>query len=144
MRDHGPKSRMRTGLFALALAIFILAVDGGVARTEALDRWVGTLTGSAEGITVPFDFTVLVNPGVGASFEWRFRSVQIFSGSLAASVSGSRVNGTMFFTGGLAVQSDSLCCRPCNFSGTITGNRVDGTLDSVSCGGAGIFFLIKQ
>ena len=144
MPSHATHAPMRLGWFVIALVILVLAVDGGVSRTEALDRWVGTLVGSAEGISVPLTFIVLVDPGRGASFEWRFGSVQVFTGSLAAYVSGSTVTGTLFPTGGLAVQNDPLCCRPCNFRGSIAGNRVDGTLDPASCGGAGTFFLVKQ
>ncbi len=102
-----------------------------------------TLIASADGTTALFDFIVLVNPGVSASFEWRFRNIQIFTGPLAATVSGSTVTGTMFPTGGVATQQ-GLCCRPCNFRGTIVGNRVDGTVDPVSCGGEGSFTLVKQ
>jgi hypothetical protein len=132
---------MRLGWFVIALVIFVLAVDGGVSRTEALDRWVGTAVASAGGITVSFDFIVLVNPGIGASWEWRFLGVQILSGSLAATVSGSTVNGTAFVTGGVAFVPGIL---PCNFTGNIAGNRVDGTFDPASCGGEGTFVLVKQ
>ena len=127
------------------MAIFVLAVDGEVSRTEALDRWVGTATISAEGITVPLDFTVLVDPGRGASWEWRFRGISLASGPLAATVSGSNVNGQLFLTGGLAFDpNDPASFVPCNFSGSIAGNRVDGVFDPVSCGGTGTFVLVKQ
>ena len=139
------KGRIHFGWLVVAFVVFIFAVDGEFSRTEALDRWVGTANISAQGVTLPVVFTVLVNPGVGASFEWRFRNVQIFTGGLGATVSGSRVTGTLFPTGGAAAQADPLCCRPCNFKGTIVGNRVDGTFDPVSCGGdGGTFFLEKQ
>jgi len=136
---------VRYGLSVIALAVLILAIDGELSSTEALDRWVGSATVSAEGVSLPVTFIVLVNPGVGASFEWRFRNVQIFAGPLAADVFGARVTGTLFPVSGAAAQNDPLCCRPCNFRGTIVGNRVDGTFDPVSCGGdGGTFFLIKQ
>jgi hypothetical protein len=128
----------------VAVLIIGLTVDGSLSPAEASDRWVGVLVASADGITAPFTFTVIVNPGVSASFEWRFRNVQIFTGPLAATVSGSKVTGTMYPTGGIATQQ-ALCCRPCNFSGVIVGDRVDGTLDPASCGGnGGTFFLVKQ
>jgi hypothetical protein len=134
---------MRLGWFVVILVVVVLAVDGGVSRTEALDRWVGTAVVSADGESFSLDFIVLVDPGRGASWEWRFRGVQLMSGPLAAFVSDSTVNGTLFVTGGLAAQ-DPLCCAPCNFSGTIAGNRVDGVFDPVSCGGTGTFVLVKQ
>lgn len=125
------------------LVVAVLAVDGEVSRTEALDRWVGVATISGEGVVLPVDFTILVNPGVSATWEWRFRGVQLGSGPLAATVSGSRVDGILFVAGGLMAQ-DPLCCVPCNFTGTMAGNRVDGTFDPNSCGGTGTFFIVKQ
>ena len=141
MPGHATRSRMRLGWFVIALVILGLAVEGGVSRTEALDRWVGTAVASAGGQTVAFDFIVLVNPGVSASWEWKFRGVQILSGPLAATVNGSTVNGTAYSAGGVAFVPG---IPPCRFTGTIAGNRVDGTFDPVSCGGTGTFFLIKQ
>ena len=141
----GKARRIPISLWALVfvLVFVLLAVDGGVSRAAALDRWVGTIAFATSGLTV--DFIVLVDPGTSASFEWRYRNVKIFTGALAANVFGSTVTGTLFPTGGLAVESDPLCCRPCNFRGSIAGNRVDGTMDPVSCGGGGgTFFLIKQ
>jgi hypothetical protein len=139
------RQRVRATIAWLVVSLVIigLALDSGLSPAEASDRWVGTLLLSANGTTAPFDFIVVVNPGVSASFEWRFQNLQIFTGALAAAVSGSTVTGTMFPTGGLATQQ-ALCCRPCNFRGTIVGNRVDGTLDPVSCDGVGTFFLVKQ
>jgi hypothetical protein len=135
--------RVTIAWLIVSLAVIGLAVDGGLSPAEATDRWVGTLVASANGLSAPFVFIVLVNPGVSASFEWRFQNAQILTGGLAATVSGSTVTGTMFPTGGVAAQQ-ALCCRPCNFRGAIVGNRVDGTLDPVSCGGEGTFFLVKQ
>jgi hypothetical protein len=105
----------------------------------ALDRYVGT--SDLGGVTT--DLTVLVEPGVGASWTARFRNVVLASGPLAAFVSGSTVEGILFITGGVVVQ-DPLCCRPCRFTGTITGNRVDAVFDEASCGGPGTFVLTKQ
>jgi hypothetical protein len=122
--------------------MLLLAVDGELSPAVALDRWVG----SAVVLGLPINFTVLVNPGISASWEWRYSGVVLGSGPLAATVSGSRVNGTIFTTGGAAFQP-GVCCRPCNFTGTITGNRVDGTFDPVSCsddGTGGTFTLVKQ
>lgn len=147
MPDHTRQQPRRLWWLIIALIIFAGVLDGGLSRTEALDRWVGTAVVSASGQTAAFDFIVLVDPGRSASFEWRFRNVQVFSGPLAATVFGSTVTGTLFPVGGLATRLDSTCCRPCNFSGTIVGNRVDGTFDPVSCtddGSGGTFFLIKQ
>jgi hypothetical protein len=147
MSGQASFARMRVGAFVIALAILTVVLDGTASKTEALDRWVGPLVLSDGDQTVILDFIVLVDPGRGASFEWRFRSTQIFTGGLAANVSGSSVTGTLFPTGGLAVASDPLCCAPCNFRGTIVGNRVDGTLDPRSCsdgGGTGTFTLTKQ
>jgi hypothetical protein len=143
MRNYARHAGIRLGWFVIILVVVILAVDGGVSRTEALDRWVGTAAVSADGEIIPFVFIILVDPGKGASWEWRYRGVQIMGGPLAATVSGSTVNGTLFVAGGLAAQ-DPLCCAPCNFSGTIAGNRVDGVFDPVSCGGTGTFVLVKQ
>jgi hypothetical protein len=112
----------------------MLLVDGQVSRSEAVDKWVGTLTGTVNGVTATFDFIVFVNPGVSASFEWRFRNTLLASGPLAATVSGSRVSGIMFFTGGLIAQ-DPLCCTPCTFSGQIVGNTASGTASKDQCGG---------
>lgn len=125
---------MRLGWFVIALVILVLAIDGVVSRTEALDRWVGTATISAAGITTSLDFTVLVDPGRGASWEWRFGSTRLASGPLAATVSGSTVNGTLFIAGG-ALFKPGVCCEPCNFNGSIAGNRVDGVFDPASCAG---------
>jgi hypothetical protein len=133
----------RLGRLVIASVIPALAIGGAVSPTEALDRWVGTATISAGGIATPLDFTVLVDPGRGASWAWRSGSTEVASGPLAAYVSGSTVNGTLFTTGGLAAR-DPLCCAPCNFSGTIAGNRVDGVFDPGSCKGEGAFFLVKQ
>jgi len=132
---------MRLGWFVIALVILVLAVEGGVSRSEAVDRWEGIAVASAGGQTVAFNFIVLVNPGVSASWEWRFRGVQLLSGPLAATVNGSTVNGTAYSAGGVAFVPG---IPPCNFTGVIAGNRVDGTFDPVSCGGQGSFFLIKQ
>jgi hypothetical protein len=130
--------------FIIILALVTLAVDGEMSPAAALDRWTGTAV--VQGFVV--NFTVLVNPGVGASWEWRFNNVVLGNGPLAAFVSGSRVTGTIFTTGG-AVFQPGVCCRPCNFSGTITGNRVDGVFDPRTCGddgtgGGGSFTLTKQ
>lgn len=130
----GRPAWMRLGWFVLASVVIMLAVDGGISRTEALDRWVGTAVLSADGQSILVDFIVLVNPGVSASWEWRLRNRVIGSGPLAADVSGSTVRGTLFFTGGLLTQ-DPLCCRACIFSGTIAGNSANGTYDSSTCGG---------
>lgn len=75
--------------------------------------------------------------------EWRFAGIVLGSGPLAASVSGSTVNGSLFLTGGVAFEPGSVFA-PCNFTGTIAGNRVDGTFDPASCGGTGTFVLVKQ
>jgi hypothetical protein len=143
MRDQARYAGTRSRWFGILFAVVVLALAGGVSRTEALDRWSGPAVVSAEGTTIQFDFNVLVDPGKSASWEWRFRAVQIASGPLAAYVSGSTVTGTLFITGGLAAR-DPLCCAPCNFSGTIAGNRVDGVFDPGSCGGTGTFVLTKQ
>lgn len=139
MLDSATRSRMSLCGLVILLAIFLLAVDGGVSPAAAVDRWAGTAV--IEG--TPVAFTVLVNPGVSASWEWRYQGVQLASGSLSATVSGSTVNGTAFTTGGVIYQP-GVCCAPCNFSGTIAGNRVDGTFDVATCGGAATFTLIKQ
>jgi hypothetical protein len=141
MSSHARRALMRRWWLAIIFVIFMLAVDGEVSRSEALDRWAGTAQVSAGGLSAPFDFIVLVNPGVGASWEWKFLGVSIMSGPLAATVNGSKVEGTAFVTGGAAFTPG---IPPCNFTGTIAGNRVDGAFDPVSCGGTGTFFLIKQ
>jgi hypothetical protein len=131
------------GLVSVFVAL-LLVLDGQVSRAAALDRWVGSAAFSDS--VPPADFIVLVNPGVSASWEFRFRGVVIGSGPLAATVSGSRVVGTLYTTGGAVVRSGT-CCRPCNFRGTIVGNRVDGTFDPATCsddGAGGAFTLIKQ
>jgi hypothetical protein len=128
------------------LIAVLLSLDGQISRAAALDRWVGTAVFSEQGATFAVDFTVLVDPGRGASWEWRFQGVQLGSGPLAASVSGSTVNGTLFITGGAGTQVPG-CCRPCDFNGVIIGNQVNGTLDSASCsdsGGSGTFTLVKR
>ena len=141
----GARRTWAWGGFVIVLIIFALAVDGAVSRTEALDRWVGTATVSSEGITLTFDFTVLVDPATGgASWEWRYAGVVVASGPLSASVSGSTVNGSLFFTGGTAFDVAPGDYTPCNFTGTIVGNQVNGTLDQGSCGGTGTFVLAKQ
>jgi hypothetical protein len=121
--------------------VSLLAIDGEVFRAEALDRWSGIAVASAGGRTAAFQFNVFVEPGVGASWEWRFAGVQILSGPLSAAVSGSAVQGAAFVTGGVGFVPG---IPPCKFSGTIAGNRVDGVFDPDSCGGTGSFFLIKQ
>jgi hypothetical protein len=136
MSNSGGLARRWLGGLVLALVALILVVDGGVSQSEAVDRWVGTAIIAAEGLTVPVDFIVLVNPGVSASWEWKFNRVHILGGPLAATVSGSKVVGTLFTAEALVA--------PCNFSGTIVDNRVDGVFDPVSCGGQGTFFLVKQ
>ena len=141
MPGHAVLRRKHFGQFIFAVVVFMLLVDGEFRRTEALDRWTGVATATAGGITVPFNFIVLVNPGIGASWEWRFQNVQILSGFLDATVSGTKVQGAAFSTGGAAFTPG---IPPCKFSGTIIGNRVDGTFDPVSCGGEGTFVLIKQ
>lgn len=143
MLDFAKRTRMPLCGLVILFAIFLLAIDGEVSRAAAVDRWVGTAQISADGITVPVAFTVLVNPGVGASWEWRYRNALLGSGPLAATVSGSRVNGQLFLTGGLAFDPSSFFV-PCNFSGSLTGNQVQGTFDEASCGGNGTFVLIKQ
>jgi hypothetical protein len=132
--------------FCGLVTIFVIAVqsyDGANSSAAALDRWVGTVSNGVRFL----NFEVLVDPGNGASFQWRGQgNVLVASGPLSASVSGSRVDGTLFTTGGLIFVPGE-CCRPCNFSGTITGNRVDGTLDPISCtddGSALVFTLVKQ
>lgn len=140
MLDSGRRTHISLCGLVILLAIFLLGVDGEVSPAAALDRWVGTAILGG----IPVGFTVLVNPGIGASWDWRYQGVQLASGSLAATVSGSSVKGTAFTTGG-AIYQPGLCCAPCNFSGTIVGNRVDGAFDPVSCGGGGgTFFLLKQ
>jgi hypothetical protein len=124
----------------LLVTVLWVVVDGEVSPAAAIDRWVGNAVGP-QGITLAF--TVLVDPGRSASWEWRFGNLQVASGPLAATVSGSTVKGTLFLTGG-AIFDPPFCCRPCNFSGTIAGNRVDGVFDPVSCEGEGTFFLVKQ
>ena len=125
----GRRARTWLGWLVVASAVLILAVDGEVSRAEAVDQWVGTITISGRAI----DFLVFVNPGVSASFEWRLRNVLIASGPLAATVSGSKLRGTLYFTGG-AVAQDPTCCAPCNFSGIIIGNTASGSSDEASCG----------
>ena len=137
-------ARMWLGWFVVASALVMLAVDGEVSRTEALDRWVGTLTISANGVTAVLDFIVVIDPGTSASFEWRFRGVLLASGPLSATVSGSYVSGTMYFTGGLITQTPG-CCVPCNFTGTIAGNSASGTGDPTTCGAdGGTWVLVKR
>lgn len=126
--------------FIIVIAVLIMAVEGGISSAAAVDRWVGSIV--LEGI--PFTFIVLVNPGVSASWEWRFSGVQIASGFLSASVSGSTVKGTLFTTGGAVTQTATPCCRPCNFSGTIAGNHAEGTVDPVTCDGSASWSLDKQ
>jgi hypothetical protein len=136
-------ARMRFACLFIALVVVVLAIDGGFSRTEALDRWTGTAVVTAQGVSVPVNFTVLVNPGVSASWEWRVGSLLLGSGPLAATVSGSNVSGQLFLTGGLAFDPNSLFL-PCGFRGTIAGNQVQGTFDEASCGGSGNFVLVKQ
>jgi hypothetical protein len=136
MPKPGVLTRSWLGGFILVLVVLFLVVDGSVSKSEAADRWVGTAVISASGTTIPVDFIVLVNPGVSASWEWKYFGVHVLGGALAATVNGSRVTGTLF-------TSDALVA-PCNFSGTINGNHVDGTFDSNSCGGNGTFFLNKK
>jgi hypothetical protein len=130
------------GLFIL-IVVALLAVDGVLSLAAALDRWVGTVN-FPEGFLA---FVVLVDPGKGASFEWRGRNnILVASGSLIGAVSGSRVDGTLFTTGGVIFRP-GVCCRPCNFIGTITGNTVNGALDADSCSDRGVaapFSLVKQ
>ncbi len=142
----GFQRRVSMSLCAIALGLFLtLAVDGELSPAAAFDRWVGAVV--VPGAGTAFDFIVLVDPGRSASFEWRDGgNVVVFSGPLAASVSGSRVTGTLYPFGGVATQNSS-CCRPCNFRGTISGNRVDGAFDSATCtddGSVATFFLLKQ
>src|SRR5262245_29719459 len=92
------------GLFAI-LVVVLFSVDGEISQAAAIDRWVGTANLSALGFSVPVGFTVLVNPGKGASWEWRFQGTPILTGPLSASVSGSRVTGTLFSTGGAAFEA---------------------------------------
>lgn len=139
MSDSVSRAGMWFCGIVIVLMVLLLAVDGGLSPAAALDRWVGTAL--IQGI--PVGFTILVNPGIGASWEWRFQGIQVASGPLAATVTGSRVNGTLITTGG-AIYEPGVCCRPCLFSGSIAGNRVDGTFDPVSCEGAGTFTLIKR
>jgi hypothetical protein len=136
-------ARMRFACLLVALVAILLAVDGAVSRTEALDRWTGTAVISANGLSAPVNFIVLVNPGVGASWEWRVGSVVLGSGPLAAPVSGANVSGQLFLTGGLTFEPNAIFL-PCGFRGTIAGNQVQGTFDETSCGGSGNFVLVKQ
>jgi hypothetical protein len=136
---------MRLVRLVSVFIVLFLALDGELSRAAALDRWVGSAIPDQTGLP-PLDFIVLVNPGVSATWQWRLQGTVIASGPLGATVSGSRVNGTLYTTGGLAVQSGT-CCRPCNFRGTMIGNQVNGTFDPASCsddGTAGAFVLIKQ
>jgi hypothetical protein len=141
--DYAKHIRIPLSGLVILFAIFLLAVDGGVSPADALDRWVGTAEISSEGVTFPVTFTVLVNPGVGASWEWRYLNRVLGSGPLAATVSGSRVTGQLFLTGGLAFDPTSIFL-PCSFRGTLTGNQVQGTFDEAPCGGTGTFLLTKQ
>ena len=128
-------------LFALIIVCVsvILTVDGAFSPAVAVDRWVGTAIIGG----FPVVFAVLVNPGVGASWQWVAGNVVVGTGPLSAAVSGSNVTGTLFTTGG-AIYQPNVCCAPCNFSGTISANQVSGRFDPVSCGGTGTFVLIKQ
>jgi hypothetical protein len=141
MEEQMPGRRAQTwlGWLVVASAVLMLAVDGEVSRAEAVDQWVGTITISGQ----PLDFLVFVNPGVSASFEWKFRNVVVASGPLAATVSGSKVQGTLYFTGGLVAQ-DPLCCAPCNFAGEIVGNTASGSSDEASCGERSSWLLRKK
>jgi hypothetical protein len=121
------------------VAVALLAVDGGMSTAAAVDRWQGTIVIGGN----PIAFTVLINPGVSATWEWRFRGVQLASGFLTASVSGSTVTGTLFTTGGVVFQPGA-CCAPCNFSGTVNGNQAQGTGDAATCGEASPWVLTKQ
>ena len=133
-------------LWAIVFAsvCMLFALDGRLAPAEAFDRWVGNVTLLNAGVIL--DFIVLVDPGKSASFEWRSRGVVIFSEPLAADVAGSKVSGTLYPAGGTAT-NDPSCCIPCRFTGTISGNRVDGALDPATCtdnGQLDPLFLIKQ
>ena len=137
-----PSTAKRIGLFVglvIVMVALLITVDGGISPAAAVDRWVGTAV--IEGF--PIAFTVLVNPGDGASWEWRYQGIQLGTGPLSATISGSRVNGTLVTTGG-AIFEPGVCCRPCFFSGTIAGNSVTGSFDPVSCEGNGSFTLVKQ
>jgi hypothetical protein len=129
-----------------AVVILALVVDGGVSRAEALDEWSGPLVLTSAGASRVLTFKVLVDPGKSASFEWLSESLQIFAGPLLATVSGSTVTGRLIPTSGLALQIPD-CCRPCDFTGIILGNQVNGTLDPESCAsntGTGTFTLFKR
>jgi hypothetical protein len=129
------------GLVVVAL---IIVAMGGLSASAAPDLFVGTATATAPefpGLVITFNFNVDVQPG-NVTWEWRFRNVQVESGVLSASVNGSTVSGTLSILGGAATQS-GLCCRPCNFTGVISGNQVDGRFDEVSCGGSGTFHLVR-
>ena len=146
MKTPGRDPRASVSLWAIVFVLVcaFFAVDGELSRAAALDRWVGQVVLLASGFVL--DFIVLVDPGKGASFEWRSQGVVIFSGPLAAQVSGSRVTGTLYPFGGTATNNPN-CCQPCKFSGAISGNRVDGTLDPATCTSNGVidpFFLVKQ
>jgi hypothetical protein len=123
---------------AIIFALSLLAVDGAISPAAAVDRWVGTFFLNGPAIT----FTVLVNPGGGATWEWRRGSIQFATGPLQAGVLGSQVRGTLIVTGG--VIAGGTCCRPCDFTGTLSGNRFDGALDADTCGATAPFTLIKQ
>src|SRR5262245_22643956 len=91
---------VRLGWLVIASILIMLAADGGASQADALDRWVGTAVLSGDGRSVLVDFIVLVEPGVSASWQWKFRNHVIASGPLSANVSGSTVTGTRFITGG--------------------------------------------
>ena len=133
------RRRISPLVFIIATVALLLAVDGGISPAAAVDRWVGSVVLNG----TPVDFIVLVNPGVSASWEWRFRGVQLASGFLDASVSGSTVKGTLFTTGG-AVYQPGVCCRPCSFSGRIIGNHAEGTTDAASCEAIAPWVLDKK
>ena len=136
----GKRARMRLGWLIVAAVVTMLAINGQVSGTEALIQWVGTATISANGKTEVVDFTVDIRTGKEAGFQWRSRSLDLVlaRGPIFATVSGSTVNGEMRFVGGSLFN----CCRVCNFTGVIAGNRVDGTFDQASCGGDGGTFTL--
>jgi hypothetical protein len=137
MSGSATRPRIFPWVFIVVIVTLLLAVDGGTSPAVALDRWVGTVVING----VPINFTVLINPGVSAAWEWRFGGVQLASGFLSATVSGSSVSGTLFMTGGALFQPG---IPPCNFSGTVSGTHAEGTADPVTCQGNAFWSLDKQ
>lgn len=129
-------SAKQLAVFSLGLVVVLLmVVVVGVTASEAqVTRFVGTATLTADGVTFAVDFLVTLAPPTSFTWEWSFRGVVILSGVLSGTQVGSNVSGTLFAAG----------LRPCHFTGVITGNRVDGTFDPVSCGGTGTFVLFRQ